>query len=173
MENGPTFRYLNVNDIQLLTEIGSYCFESAFGHLNTKADMKEYLQQAFHPDQIAAEMVNVNHRFILAEINGQPAGYAKVQCDRTPDCIKEKPSLEISRFYILPKFIGKKVGAGLMLRCINHEANNYKSIWLSSWKINDRANQFYFKFGFKICGELTFQMGEDLQEDYILVKNLC
>jgi ribosomal protein S18 acetylase RimI-like enzyme len=48
----------------------------------------------------------------------------------------------------------------------------YATIWLSSWKINDRANAFYRKWQFREVGEKTFVVGSDVQDDYILARSL-
>ena len=45
-------------------------------------------------------------------------------------------------------------------------------IWLDVWKENPRGIAFYRKWGFEIVGEQGFQMGEELQEDWIMVREL-
>ena len=48
----------------------------------------------------------------------------------------------------------------------------YHSVWLSSWELNDRANAFYKKWGFKIVGTQKFTVGSDIQSDFILSRKL-
>jgi diamine N-acetyltransferase len=40
------------------------------------------------------------------------------------------------------------------------------------WKENPRGIAFYKKWGFTIVGEQGFQMGEELQEDWIMSRQL-
>ncbi len=57
--------------------------------------------------------------------------------------------------------------------CIEHARSNaFQSIWLGSWKKNNRGNAFYAKMDFKIVGSTTFALGADIQEDHILAKLL-
>jgi ribosomal protein S18 acetylase RimI-like enzyme len=48
---------------------------------------------------------------------------------------------------------------------------SYATIWLSSWKINDRANAFYRKWGFREVGEKTFVVGTDVQKDFVMARS--
>ena len=45
-------------------------------------------------------------------------------------------------------------------------------IWLDVWKKNTRAINFYKYCGFQIKKEWIFQLGDDLQDDYIMEKNI-
>jgi len=55
---------------------------------------------------------------------------------------------------------------------LNTCKNEFKSIWLSSWKKNSRGNALYSKMNFEITGSTTFALGSDIQEDHIFSKLL-
>jgi ribosomal protein S18 acetylase RimI-like enzyme len=60
-----------------------------------------------------------------------------------------------------------------MQTCIEQSrSRGYKTIWLSSWELNDRANAFYKKWGFKVVGSQKFTVGSDVQNDFILSREL-
>lgn len=65
------------------------------------------------------------------------------------------------------------MGAALMETCLQiARQGGYATVWLSSWKINDRANAFYRKWQFREVGEKTFVVGGDVQEDFVMACSL-
>jgi ribosomal protein S18 acetylase RimI-like enzyme len=45
-------------------------------------------------------------------------------------------------------------------------------IWLAVWEENPRAIRFYEKHGFQKAGVKTFQLGAELQHDFVMARNL-
>ncbi len=45
-------------------------------------------------------------------------------------------------------------------------------IWLGVWEKNQRAIDFYHKWGFEKFGEQNFLLGTDLQTDLLMKKEL-
>ena len=45
-------------------------------------------------------------------------------------------------------------------------------VWLGVWEKNEKAIEFYKKYGFYKIGTHSFFMGEDEQTDYIIRKNI-
>ena len=69
--------------------------------------------------------------------------------------------------------IGKGVGKKLMQTC--HEIAKQKGkkiLWLGVWKQNQRAIDFYTAWGFEIFGEQEFILGDDVQTDWLMKKDL-
>jgi len=100
-------------------------------------------------------------------------GYAKLSKSKTPKDARPLPTIELSRLYSLKQYWGYGIGYALMEKCIEYARNKaFKSIWLGSWKENNRGNAFYNKMQFKIVGSKTFALGSDIQEDYIFSKLL-
>jgi GNAT superfamily N-acetyltransferase len=56
---------------------------------------------------------------LIAEIENEVAGYAKIKSDSREDCIADGKTLELCRLYALDRFIGKGVGRALMLEYLN------------------------------------------------------
>ncbi len=81
--------------------------------------------------------------------------------------------IELCRLYNLQEFIGKGIGKSLMLKCLEFaEENRHDTIWLGVWESNNLAINFYRKFGFEKCGEHVFRLGNDLQTDWLMQRNL-
>ena len=59
------------------------------------------------------------------------------------------------------------------LACLAMAArDDYPVVWLDVWEKNPRAIAFYEKWGFKIVGEQSFQLGADLQHDWLMSRSL-
>jgi len=166
-------RQASVEEAALLAELGARTFSEAFGALNQPADLAAYLTASFTVERLAAELADTRSTFLIAFSQGEPAGYAKLYAGQAPDCITARPAIELARFYSLKQWWGQGVGAALMKKCVElAQRGEFATIWLSSWKINDRANTFYRHWQFKEVGEKTFVVGTDAQEDFIMARAL-
>ena len=162
-------------DAKLLTDLAYTTFWDAFAHhpKNAPDDLAYYMRQAFSLEQISAELDDQNSVFLIAEIGGEPAGYAKLIYDSTePDIIGEWP-VELSRLYSHQKFLGHGVGQALMDACFDRGKETGRDVmWLGVWEYNPRAQRFYEKNGFRLVGKHTFLLGSDPQIDLLMQKEL-
>jgi ribosomal protein S18 acetylase RimI-like enzyme len=166
-------REANLWDAELLVGLGKRAFFEAFAGQTAPDDMAAYLKSTFCIDRIA-EQLNDNHSlYLIIELQADPLGYAFLYPTRIPDCMKDPGAIQLIRFYLLKKYCGCGVGNVLMQDCLNAaHAEGYRSVWLSSWELNGRANAFYKKWHFKIIGRQKFQVGSDIQNDYIFMRTI-
>lgn len=166
-------RHASVEDAALLAELGARTFGEAFGSLIPEADLAAYLTEAFTVERLSSELTDAHSTFLIASIQGEPVGYAKLHTGQVPELISDRPAIELVRLYALKRWWGRGVGASLMEKCLElaHQGG-YETIWLSSWKSNDRANTFYRKWQFREVGEKAFVVGTDVQEDFIMARSL-
>ena len=158
-------------DNTLLCELGRQAFYEAFGAENTPEDMAAYLANAFSPEKQAAELADPATRFLIAEIDGQPAGFARLRSGPAPACVTGTQPIEIVRFYSLGAWIGKGVGPALMQACLAQAAAlGCDTLWLDVWEHNPRAIAFYRKWGFAVVGTQPFQLGSDTQTDLLMSR---
>ena len=88
-------------------------------------------------------------------------------------CVPARPAIELARFYALKNQWGTGVGSSMMEKALElSRGRGFTGIWLSSWKENHRGNAFYRKWGFDVAGEQTFTLGQDLQQDFILSREI-
>ena len=166
-------REANFQDAELLAELGRRAFFEAFAEKTAPADMAAYLQTTFSIDAIKAQLNNENSLYLIIVYKADPAGYAYLSPTRPPGCIKDPEAIQLIRFYLLKKWYGLGVGNALMQACLDHSgARGYRTVWLSSWELNDRANAFYKKWHFKIVGRQKFMVGSDGQNDFIFMRSL-
>ncbi len=168
-------RYAKLEDAAMLANVGWQAFEEAFGGhpKNHPDDMKLYRDEYFSAERIAADLDDEKIIYIIAEIEGEIAGYAKIQFDSREDCLADGKTIELCRLYALDRFIGKGAGKTLMLKFLEIGAeNNCRIAWLGVWEFNVRAQEFYKRFGFEKCGEHIFQLGNDPQIDWVMQRKI-
>lgn len=160
-------------DAAMLAALGERTFVDAFGRDNTPEDMAVYLASAFGESIQAAEIAAPDSTFFVAEIGGEPAGYARIAAGPAPPCVAGERPVEIVRVYALSAWHGRGVGEALMRACVDAAgAGGYDAVWLGVWERNERAKAFYRKWGFEDVGVKTFVLGADVQYDRIMRRGL-
>jgi ribosomal protein S18 acetylase RimI-like enzyme len=81
--------------------------------------------------------------------------------------------MEVARLYAMKHLIGKGAGKVLMQSGIEiAKEKNKEMIWLGVWEKNQRAIDFYTKWGFEKFDEADFLLGNDVQKDWLMRKHL-
>jgi GNAT superfamily N-acetyltransferase len=163
------------DDAKSLTDLSYTTFWDAFAHhpKNAPDDLAHYMRQAFSVEQIADELNDPRAVFLMAEIEGELAGYAKLVFDHIEPGISAEKPIELNRLYSQQKFLGQGVGQTLMDACFDlARENGFDTIWLGVWEYNPRAQRFYEKNGFKEVGSHTFVLGSDPQTDLLMQKEI-
>ena len=168
-------REASVEDAKVLTDLAYTTFWDAFAHhpKNAPDDLHHYMRQAFNVDQITAELCDEMSIFLIAEIGGEPAGYAKIIIDAMEPGIAAERPVELNRLYSHQQFLGKGIGQALMDACVvRAKEENRDVMWLGVWEYNPRAQRFYEKNGFRVVGSHVFQLGEDAQTDLLMQREI-
>jgi len=166
-----TIRGANCEDAGLLTELGARTFAQTFAADNTSEDMDDYLAASFNIAQQTAELADPKSTFLIAEVGGLVAGYAKLHAGEPAEDVDGPKPVELVRLYVSREWIGRGVGEALMRACVNQaRAAGYQTIWLGVWERNGRAQAFYRKWNFRTVGEHIFQLGSDPQRDILMER---
>lgn len=162
-----------LDDLKTLHNLSVETYTDTFGEYNTEADLNDYLDKAYNNTELKKELTNSNSMFYFAFYDGKLAGYLKLNVlDAQSESIGDE-SLEIERIYIRKQF--KRLGLGTKLLnfgIAKAEELNKQSVWLGVWENNFPAQKFYQKMDFVRYSEHKFIMGESVQTDYILKKEL-
>lgn len=169
--NSINIRPATSEDAKVLTDLAYTTFWDAFAHhpKNAPDDLNHYMRQAFNLEQIAAELTDEKSIFLIAELEGEPAGYAKIIVDNIEPGITAERPVELNRLYSHQQFLGKGIGQALMNACFDRAKEDGRDVmWLGVWEFNPRAQRFYEKNGFRVVGSHVFLLGEDPQTDLLM-----
>ena len=162
-----------ISDFDVLRELSIRTYYETFAHLNTPEDMAAYLEDAFNVEKLGKELHDPNSTFYFLYFNEQIAGYLKLNEAPSQTDINDVDALEIERIYVEREFQGEGLGRYLMEQAIAIASERKKKFaWLGVWEKNEKAIRFYKKNGFYEIGTHTFVMGEDVQNDYVMRKDL-
>ena len=175
MKSEAVIRFAAPEDARLLAALGRETFHDAFAPhpLMPPGDLRIYLDEAFTIEQMTHELRDSKAVFLLAEIAGEPAGYAKlVARARVPSIDSENP-VKLHRLYVKQKFVGAGLGHDLMNRCLLEAARGgHDCVWLSVWEHNLRAHAFYRKWHFESCGFIDFRLGQSTMNDFVMKREI-
>jgi diamine N-acetyltransferase len=166
-------RYATAEDAGMIADISRQTFYETFGFRNTKENMDKYMREQFSRELLIDEVTDPANIFIVAMDGDAVVGYAKLKTESTVAGIQGRLPLEISRIYVLNSHLGTGIGPELMRKSI-FTAKDMKCdiLWLGVWEKNPRAIAFYTKWGFEKFGEHPFKLGDDMQTDWMMKKEL-
>ena len=161
-------------DSETIAALSRQAFYDTFATFNTKENMDKFMNESFSTERLMAEVGENGNTFILALLENELAGYAKITESKNPLELGDANAIEIARIYAVKNAIGKGVGKTLMEECLRVAmSRNKQLVWLGVWEHNERAISFYKKFGFEKFGEHDFILGNDVQKDWLMKKELC
>lgn len=166
-------REATVADARLIAHISHQTFYDTFAAYNSPQNMDKFLNQQFTMGKLIMEVGAKQNTFLLAYEDDEIAGYVKLRDERVPASLGSASALEIARLYALKNKIGKGVGGQLMQSSINVAKQKNKAwLWLGVWEKNQRAIDFYTKWGFEKFDETDFLLGDDVQRDWLMKKRI-
>jgi ribosomal protein S18 acetylase RimI-like enzyme len=166
-------RIANPDDAEVIADFSHRTFCDAFGSFNTKENMDKFIRNDFNRKKLIAQVSEPGNIFLLAYQHDELTGYVRLLESNNPPELGEIDTIEISRIYVENKITAKGIGSALMQKCVDvAREKNKKIIWLGVWEHNARAIAFYEKWGFEIFSDHIFMLGDDMQTDILMKKNL-
>lgn len=166
-------RFCDSNDAGLIADMSRQTFLETFAAVNTKENMDKFLEEQFSRKMLMEEVGAPGNIFLLALLDDEPVGYVRMRESSRIKALGNATAIEVARIYATQHSIGKGVGKALMEKCIAIAKEKDKQvIWLGVWEHNQRAIAFYLKWGFEKFGEHEFVLGNDVQTDWLLKKNI-
>ena len=167
----------NATTATQLAELGRKTYSDTFAATTRPEDLAAYLAETFGPELQLAELQNSDITYLLAHMQGQLVGYAKLRDNATlglPTGQDPAGHLELVALYVAQDWIGTGLGAALLRAVLAlAEQLHCTAVVLGVWEKNDRARAFYQRFGFREIGEHDFRMGQTIDRDLILRKGLA
>jgi ribosomal protein S18 acetylase RimI-like enzyme len=110
---------------------------------------------------------------LVAELDGRAVGYTMLVDGEPADpdvaaAITTRPTIELSKVYVLADAHGSGVAAALMAASLDAaRERGAAAVWLGVNQENARANRFYEKSGFALVGTKRFLVGDRYEDDYV------
>jgi len=166
-------RIANADDTMILSWISAKTFSDSFSIDNKPEDIEKHVNESYNPGKIRNELNDALNVFFLAYKDGVLAGYAKLNSYPKPESSVLLMPIELERIYVLNDFKGMAIGKKLLFTCIEYGRNlGRRELWLGVWERNYNAISFYESFGFRKFGEHPFVVGNDVQNDLLMVKEI-
>jgi ribosomal protein S18 acetylase RimI-like enzyme len=166
-------RYGTKDDAVMLSAFGAKTFYDTFAKDNTPENMEAYVKKSFSPEIQFNELSQPDVIFLIAESEGNLIGYAQLIMNSKDEAIKGTRPLEIRRIYASQEYLGKGIGKELMKATVREAMQrDCDCIWLGVWEKNQRAIDFYKKWGFREVGTHVFSVGDDPQNDFVMELEL-
>ncbi len=168
-----TVRTATAADAALIADLSRETFYESFVHENTPENMDKFMNEQFTREQLMQEVTAPGNIFLLAYDGDEAVGYARVRESNNPPELGPVRAIEIGRIYARASSIGKGVGRALMEACLAVAAEKKAgTVWLGVWEHNQRAIDFYSRWGFTRFGTHVFLLGDDPQTDWLMKKEL-
>lgn len=158
-ESGSEGRRLEIRewtaaDLETIRRLTWTTWLDAYGTFIPEKDLKLYFDAVYSVEELTRLQESPHFRGLLAEMDRQAAGYAKVRY------APEEARCYVSSLYILPEFQGMGVGNVLLEEAERRAlAFGVKEIWLGVMVQNTKALEWYLRKGFVFVEEQPFTMG--------------
>lgn len=155
-----------------LAELGAVTFREAYAAHLDAANLEAYIGEVYAADRIAGELADPAYTYLVAEIEGEMAGFALLSDEvPAPAGVPGERPLRLHRIYSRRAWWGAGVGPALMDACLERaRRGGFSSLWLTVWERNDRAIAFYRRNGFEVVGTHPFPLGWEVQIDPVLAR---
>jgi diamine N-acetyltransferase len=159
------------DDATAVDRIFRSSFIDTFAHLYRPEDLEAFLAK-FTIEEWTAELRDDRFSVRLAEVDGQPIGFAKLGPPELP-VEADRPWVELRQLYVLTEWRGAGAARGLMDWAIAEgKARGASEMYLTVYTENWRARRFYDRYGFVETGPYHFMVGQQADEDVIMRKAL-
>jgi diamine N-acetyltransferase len=159
-------------DVPALSRLATESFVAKFGPLYSAADLAAFLRDSLSEAAIAAELANPDRLYRLAEDEGRLLAFAKLglSCG-FPDHARGSNVLELKQLYTDPQATGKGLGGALMdWAMAEFAARGADEVQISVYSENLGAQRFYERYGFEKVADITFQVGEQLDAEFLFAQ---
>ena len=145
-------------------------FVEEFGVAYPQEDLDVFITQAHSRAAFLKMFADPAKKLWIAEApGGRAVGYAVAGPCKLPHPDTAAGDAELSRLYIRREAQGSGLGRRMLEAVLSAiDPQGSRTIWLSVWEGNLKAQAFYARYGFEIVGEWKFPVGRTLDRDLIM-----
>ncbi|GAB3081390.1 GNAT family N-acetyltransferase [Intrasporangium mesophilum] len=172
-------RAATADDVPVLSEVAAATFGLACPPSMTQDRVEAFIREVLSPERFVEYVADPERHVLVAEdAVGAALGYAMLVSGEPHDAdvraaIRLRPTVELSKIYVLPAAHGTGAAAELMSSSLDWaRASGATGAWLGVNQQNERAQRFYAKSGFERVGTKRFLVGGVYEDDYVLERPL-
>lgn len=166
------FRPAKASDSKLLSVLFKTVYIETYGTEGITLEFANFIEQQFSPTKIERDIESESSDLWLATHKNNPVGVVQIEYNK-PCPISDLIGPEINKLYILRNFFTNGIGQNLMKIAEDQiRKKGQDNVWLWVLEANTRANEFYYKQGFKNIGLADFQMEENSYTNNVMLKHL-
>jgi diamine N-acetyltransferase len=166
-----------LEDVPALARLAAITFPLACPPGSTAADQQAFIDAVLSAERFE-QYVTDPQRDVLVAVDGDLLGYTMLIAGEPTDpdvqrALTLAPTIELSKCYVHPDHHGAGTAAALMQHSLDEaRARGAAGMWLGVNQHNARAQRFYARHGFAVVGVKHFQVGDRLEDDYVLERSL-
>jgi ribosomal protein S18 acetylase RimI-like enzyme len=163
------FRPATPADAPALAKLGAETFVAAFGHLYRPQDLDAFLAEVHNPKAVGQEIAGEECTHRLVEVDGALVAFCKLRYPtKFGDYSDAANPIELGQLYALPGHTGSGIGGELMDWALGvARERGHDAVLLSVYAENYGAQRFYQRYDFGKIADITFQVGEHLDPEYL------
>jgi len=162
-----------------LHALAALTFPLACPPSTTEAAKAAFIDQHLSRAAFERYLADPKRLLLVAERDATLIGYAMLVHGEPADpdvavAVQGRPTAELSKLYVHPHHHGGGVAMALVDRAVRAAADcGAVSVWLGVNIHNARANRFYEKAGFAVVGTKGFVVGDVVEDDFVLERQLA
>ncbi|MBC9821735.1 GNAT family N-acetyltransferase [Terrabacter sp. MAHUQ-38] len=165
-------------DVPALAAVAAATFELACPPSMTRERVEAFVSEVLSAARFTEYTADPARHLLLAERRGETLGYAMLVAGEPSDddvraAIRHRPTVELSKIYVLPRAHGTGAATLLMNRSLAWARDRGAAgVWLGVNQENERAQRFYAKSGFERVGKKRFLVGGTYEDDFVMEQSL-
>ena len=171
-----TVRPATASDLDVLARVAAATFALACPPHMAIERIDAFIDGVLSRSRFEEYLDDSARRVLLAERSGQPLGYAMLVDAEPSDpdvaaSIRLRPTVELSKIYVLPEAHGTGGARSLMEAGLDWAGTcGALGVWLGVNQQNERAQRFYAKSGFSVVGTKRFLVGDRYEDDFVMER---
>jgi len=165
-------RRAEARDASELHDVAAATFALACPPGTRQEDIDAFIRDVFSARCFDGYIADPLREVLVAVLDDRIVGYTMLVDGEPRDAdvaaaITARPTVELSKFYVLAGEHGAGVAPALMAATLESAAGHGGAgVWLGVNQENGRANRFYEKHGFVVVGTKRFLVGEEWHDDF-------
>jgi ribosomal protein S18 acetylase RimI-like enzyme len=171
-------------DAAALAAVAAVTFPLACPPHTTEEAKAHFVATVLSEERFDEYIADAGRRLLVAEQTDENTtqshlvGYTMMNLTQPTDrdvaaALTLHPAVELSKCYVMPDAHGTGVASALMAASLEAaRETGAAAVWLGVNEENAKAQRFYAKHGFERVGTKHFQVGDRLEDDFVLERPL-